>query len=266
MMKKFKQPLSIDQQISHLESSKKVVFQYITKSDAYDYLLKFNYINVITPFKHVFAEKSKNLQLEKDQNGNHIYQKSTEFENYVMLYRNERSTYSNIFQCISKFETIFNAVFSYEVVINYDLSNEKRVADFILSLKFNSQKYYEGQKAMVNIVHSIDTLEKSIQDIGNIFVSFDRLSLNNLCNIFKVLNLPNKINIFNILKRYDCTLNFEDLHTFESNFFRIVGIRNAVYHNNSLEILTRFYNFKNGELRNSSDQKKYRNLIKKLSV
>ena len=170
-MKKFKQPLSIDQQISHLESSKKVVFQYITKSDAYDYLLKFNYINVITPFKHVFAEKSKNLQLEKDQNGNHIYQKSTEFENYVMLYRNERSTYSNIFQCISKFETIFNAVFSYEVVINYDLSNEKRVADFILSLKFNSQKYYEGQKAMVNIVHSIDTLEKSIQDIGKVLLN-----------------------------------------------------------------------------------------------
>lgn len=82
----------------------------------------------------------------------------------------------------------------------------------------------------------------------------------------KVLNTPNKISTFNILKRYDCTLNFEDLHTFESNFLRIVGIRNAVYHNNSLEILTRFYNFKNGELRNSSDQKKYRNLIKKLSV
>ena len=53
---------------------------YTTKSDAYDCLLKFNYINIITPYKYYYAKKNNNPQALKDINGNHIYKKSRFFK------------------------------------------------------------------------------------------------------------------------------------------------------------------------------------------
>lgn len=75
--------------------------------------------------------------------------------------------------------------------------------------------------------------------------------------------LKNKI--FKALLEFDKTLKFSDLNTFESKLYIIVGIRNCICHNNSLEILVRFYDFKRADIRSSSDQKAYKRLIEKLS-
>lgn len=54
---KYKKPLSIEEQIDYLEKSKSVVYNKCSKEEARHILYKYNYINVISPFKYYFAEK-----------------------------------------------------------------------------------------------------------------------------------------------------------------------------------------------------------------
>ena len=126
-------------------------------------------------------------------------------------------------------------------------------------MKFNSKIKLRNQ-----IYKTITDFESNLYEYNNLYILFDWLSLNDLCNIFRVLDDKLKNNIFNKLLEFKKTFNFTDLKTFEEKLHIIVGIRNCVYHNNSLEILIRFYNFKNYDLRKSSDQRSYRNIIEKL--
>ena len=265
-MKKFKQPLTINQQILHLETNKNVNFMYTTKSDAYDCLLKFNYINIITPYKYYYAKKNNNAQALKDINGNHIYEKNVDFSKYVNRHYNERNKYVKIYSRLSEFETIFNAILSYSTIIHYDLSTESQIERFIHKISENTKAYSKNINLNKRLLLTINELELTIKSIGSVFIAFDRLSLNNLRNIFHALDKPLKVQIFHHLKHYGQNLSFIDLPTFEENLHRLVGIRNTVYHNNSLEILIRYYNFKTGEYQKSSDQRKYKSLIKKLCL
>lgn len=265
-MRKYKPPLTIDQQISHLETSKNVVFQYITKSDAHDYLLKFNYINIVTPYKYYYVKKINGTQILKDINGNHLYEETTDFSKYVNRHNMERSKYVKIYSRLSEFETIFNAILSYSTIIHYDLSTESQIEKFIHEISENTKAYSKNINLNKRLLLTINELELTIKSIGSVFIAFDRLSLNNLRNIFHAIDNPLKVQIFHHLKHYGQNLSFIDLPTFEENLHRLVGIRNTVYHNNSLEILIRYYNFKTGDYRKSSDQKKYRSLIKKLCL
>lgn len=54
---KYKKPLSIEEQIDYLEKSKSVVYNKCSKEEARHilYKYKYNYINVISPFKYYFA-------------------------------------------------------------------------------------------------------------------------------------------------------------------------------------------------------------------
>jgi len=55
----YKAPLKTREQVNYLEANKKVVFNEISKDDAEHLLYEHNYINVISPFKHRFARKTK---------------------------------------------------------------------------------------------------------------------------------------------------------------------------------------------------------------
>ncbi|MDE8279761.1 hypothetical protein PT197_01495 [Erysipelothrix rhusiopathiae] len=63
--------------ISHLGTEKSVDFIETTKEKAEEILIRNNYINVITPFKHHFADLDENgankYESIRDDEGRHIY-------------------------------------------------------------------------------------------------------------------------------------------------------------------------------------------------
>lgn len=54
-MSTYKPAKTLDEQIKYLKENKRVCFNIIDEKHAKDILFKYNYINIITPFKHHFA-------------------------------------------------------------------------------------------------------------------------------------------------------------------------------------------------------------------
>lgn len=265
-MEKFKTPLLLNEQIEHLHLKKNVSFDNTNIDFAKNCLLKYNYINVITPFKHYYALKNSNFQLVKGDDQNHIYHNETDFLEYIIRYSKERQSYSTIFQNISIFETNFNSILTHFTITFYNIDSAERFNSFISSLKLNLVFFDKNYKLKEQISRTINSFEIKLNDFNNLYILFDRLSLNDLCNIFRVLDRKLKDKIFKTLLQFNKTLKFKDLNTFELKLYIVVGIRNCICHNNSLEILVRFYDFKRADIRLSSNQKAYRRLIEKLSM
>lgn len=57
-MELFKKPLSLNEQIEHLNTQKNINFYGLDDRFVKNCLLKYNYINLITPFKHYYALKT----------------------------------------------------------------------------------------------------------------------------------------------------------------------------------------------------------------
>lgn len=55
-MATYKPAKTLDEQIQYLKENKRVCFNVIDEKSAKDILFKYNYINIITPFKHHFAK------------------------------------------------------------------------------------------------------------------------------------------------------------------------------------------------------------------
>lgn len=64
-MAAYKPAKTLDEQIKYLKENKKVCFNIITEKQAKDILFRYNYINVITPFKHHFAKLSNKNEVIK---------------------------------------------------------------------------------------------------------------------------------------------------------------------------------------------------------
>ena len=115
---KFKDIMTLDEMINHLEKNKNVVFNENSKEDAKKILYKYGYINVITPFKFKYAKRYKilgpNKYTFKNKDGNHVYVKATDFNSYYSDYLNERSSYDLIMKNINNFETVFKSISAYE--------------------------------------------------------------------------------------------------------------------------------------------------------
>lgn len=77
----------------------------MNKENAGNKLLEYNYINVITPFKHRFAKLNNKKEVEK-ANGRHVYERDIEFQEYYNFFINERKSYPIIITNILDFEYI----------------------------------------------------------------------------------------------------------------------------------------------------------------
>lgn len=64
-MAAYKPAKTLDEQIKYLKENKKVCFNIITEKQAKDILFRYNYVNVITPFKHHFAKLSNKNEVIK---------------------------------------------------------------------------------------------------------------------------------------------------------------------------------------------------------
>lgn len=257
----FKPYKSLDEMINYLEQNKKVIFKKMNKEEAKNILYIHNYINVITPFKHHFAKTFKGVVI-KDECGNHIYEHETDFSEYYELYVNERKQYPTLYKNITKFETIFNSIVSYEVIRYYeifDYNSFHNAMDKMKKIGSNST-----DKDSIFLVKTITKINERISSYDSVYLLFDRLSLNETLTIFKLSDDVLKRKIFNSMREKNTVFNLSDIEQFQKTISKIIPIRNVICHCNSLEILLRYYRPNKTALRTRSDYRSHKNIINKL--
>ena len=282
--KEYKKPLSIDEQIEYLKANKRVVFNQVDEKTAALILYEFNYINVITPYKHYFTLKDAKGVCIRDKNGKHVYTHDTDFIEYYQLYMKERSKYPTIYKNIMKFETAFNAIVSYELITYYQIDSYERFIHFmdliiynvqkekLLFTKENEDQYTNNKEIVLNkikrcdyAIQSLTSMKQSINKYDDIYIFMDRLSISSIINIYMYCDKKNQNRIFDKLLETNNALIYTSNEPFKNFLKRIVPIRNCVFHFNSLEILINYYKIKSHELRKSSDKKQYLTIINELS-
>lgn len=93
---------NIDEQIRYLYDSKKIV---VDKEDEH-WFVDVNYITLINPYKEIFATG-------KDENGNHVYGKYTNFKEFLKIMEIELKFTDVLYKSIRDFERKFkNVIFS----------------------------------------------------------------------------------------------------------------------------------------------------------
>lgn len=262
--KKYKKPLTIDQQVDYLEKTKRVVYKKVSKEESKEFLYTHNYINVISPFKHCFCKIEKNGKPIKDSFGRHIYDNDTDFYEYEKEYRKERIIYPKLYESLLKFETTFNSIVSYEVIHFYNITDSDQFSKFVHRLMANATSSNYTDKMKNRMYQCLSSFQKTMEKYGSIYIFLDRLSLSDTITVFKCCDDELKKTVFQQLFMHSITLGFEDYPTFDSVLPVIVQIRNCVCHGNSLTILCMYYDVKNKSFRSRSDRRRYRNIIKKL--
>lgn len=261
----FKEPLCKNCQVKYLSENKNVVYTIYSKENAADFLYANNYINVISPFKHYFA------QCDSDGNpikidGKHIYPQPVKFQKYVDKFNNEREKYPNIFRNLMLLEAHMNAIISNEILIHYNITSFESFETFVDSLKLNiSNATKLNNDVKNNMLHEVEQFTKKLIRYKNIYVFLDRLSFSELITIYKMCEPNLKRKIFREFKARKYTFGYDSTSAFD-NFLRYaVQIRNCVCHSNSLETLTNYYRVETNEFRNSQSKKSIDKIIKILS-
>lgn len=263
----YKKPRSNADQVSYLEQNKRVTFTNINKEEAEKLLYEHCYINLITPFKHRFADIDPSTGTPKrDAKNNHIYSKDTEFSEYYSAYSAERDLYPIIYKNIMSFESIFNSIVAEEVLMYYQIDSFANFLDFRNDLMLNASNLKISDQLREHLQDDINSFYQTMKKYDDIYIFLDRLSLSSLITVYKCCNKQVHNKIFQGLISCNATFGYSSPGTFDDILKRIVPIRNCICHFNSLEILINYYNIKTKELRKLSDRKRYINVIKKLSL
>lgn len=264
--RKYKPAKSTDAQIEYLEKHKNVIFNNISKKEAQEILLRYNYINVVSPFKHHFAKRTVGNEVLK-VNGHHVYESKVDFSKYYNLYNKERSSYTKITENIYLFETHFKALLAYHTLNRICINDSNDLNDYFVTLELNledlSSRYDKRKPHMKKHIHNMMKLQSTYADV---YCFFDRISLGQCVTIYQCSHHHIQDDIFADLVRYNQSLGTNNVVVFLKRFFTLVSIRNCIMHSNSLEILLRFYDPKHHSLRKSRDRKKYMHLIDYLSM
>ena len=266
---KYKKPLSIEEQVDYLEKNKHVVYNECDKEQAKEILLRYNYINVITPYKHRFALKNKKGITIRDDNNNHIYEHDVDFNEYYTCYRNERNNYPTIYKNIMNFETAFNAIVSYEVINHYEIKDEIRFKVFVEIMQENINSFVESGRLKPSVANhmrnDISKFESLMKNYNSIYIFMDRLSLSQTISVYKAINVSLNNKIFNSLLKNNLTFGYQSYGSFDNFLSRVVPIRNCIAHFNSLEIVVNYYDICNKKQRLKSDKARYLKVVAKLS-
>ncbi|MFV0394701.1 MAG: hypothetical protein ACK5LC_09940 [Coprobacillaceae bacterium] len=277
-IKNYKPSKNLDEMISYLQDTKNIVFNEITKEEAKNILFEYNYINVISPFKHYFALTDKQNRPIKDK-GKHIYNRTVDFKEYYEKYREERDAYPTIMENIIRFETKYKAILAYHVFNTEVLETSNDLSNFISKLNvYLLSQIMAHQKKRKGIFQTlkdtrIKNMQKQVQDLlvsidsyHDIYCFFDRQSLGTVLTIFTCLPFDTQNNIFKDLKKADNTLKTNEVPGFIRKTFTLVSIRNRVMHSNSFEILLTYYNERIKKYREPDEKKKIKKVIELLSI
>lgn len=262
----YKTPLLLSQQVMYLKKEKRVRFNIISENEAEEILLRNNYINVISPFKHKFAKLDKGNAIKVD--GKHVYERDVEFSEYYNLYKEERAQYAILIKNIIKFEIHVKAIMAYHMLNEYKIKNREELRFVLMGIQMqlglNSFAY--SLKRREHMKNQISAAISDINKYHDIYCFFDRMSLGTILTVLTGLenNLQNAI--FQDLVKRNQNLNTPHFIHFINKFFTLINIRNCIMHCNSLTVLVRYYNPATKDLRKSSNQKEYYSLIKLLTT
>ena len=286
-MKNYKPSMKAKNMLDHIEDNKNIICQDISRDEAEILIKSKNYINLVTPFKHMFAEvdetKNNRYWSKKDSNGRHIYLERNDFMDYYALFLSEREDYSLLYKGLEIFEMAFKSMVGYEFIMAYNVidstkarigfTNMKARVDKLVIDSTGTEEDVEFRKSKMK-----DSFDKHIRNLEDrisvetgkviygtdIYIMFDRMTLNEILNIYMLLRMSRKKKIFAELDSLELTLGAESELDLSRIVFNLTPIRNCVMHFNSIEILMKYSDYKNKIIRENASRKKYEDLVLQL--
>lgn len=251
--------LTVQKQIDYLEKNKKIKFNIVSKEEAREFLYTHKYINVITPFE--FKLNKRNIT-EKSRVC-HLYD-SVEFAQYKDEYIKEREIYVDLYKSITKFETTFNAILSYETINFYNIDSHIKFENFIYKLRNNINNSEMTLSKKMHMLKKLSSFEKRVNKCDDIDFFLENLSISELVSLYESLDERLAKKIFKQLLIRECTFGYSRKNDFDLLLPIIILVRNYIMHGNSITILIRYYDIRTKEIRKSTDRKRIATAIKKM--
>lgn len=263
----YKEAKTVQEMTQYLHDNKRVIYNEMSEAEAQEVLLKYNYINVITPFKHVFARKDSKEHEIRDSENNHIYDNDVEFKSYYDCYNEERSKYPILMKNILEFEANFNSLVSYEILVDTDnkINNSEDLEYYLTSLQLKLLDSSEYETRIPHMKEHLTELINRIYKYHDVYCFFDRVSFGQLLTLFITLEKRKQFFIINKLKEFGWDFGVSQVPHFVKKVSMIIDIRNTLMHYNSLTILLRFCNAKKHEYRPISDVRAHEKMLAFLS-
>lgn len=262
----YKPAKTVSQQVQYLHDTKRVQFNKIDEEQAKNILFKYNYINVITPYKHHFAKLNDKKEVAKE-NGSHVYERDVEFSEYYDKYKEERSKYPLMIKNIIGFETIFKSIVAYRVFTSRTIEDHDSLYYFLETVRVlipnNNPQYSPARIKKLN--QNIEKLQRDIDNYADMYCFFDHMSLGEILTIYCGLDYKTQDTIFSDCNQINMCFNVDKTPDFITKIFTLVSVRNCVMHCNSIEILIRFFDPKKKLLRDSTNKKRFVSMINYLS-
>lgn len=265
---KYKNTKTVDELVEYLENEKNVTYNVINKEEAKKILYRYNYINVITPFKYKFAkyhpEQSDMDDPFKNNEGRHVYERPVEFAEYFKEYQEERKDYPIIWKNLMDFETKFKSIAAHELLIHLKSNGNELLSDSQLEYFLSTCAFRAKNSSWINQNFSSDNIDYWFDKVlgqmehkNNLFVYFDHFNLGQWEILFAGLDEDLQEKIFDQLKKTEVNLNTKNVYDFLRRYKIVKEFRNCVAHNNSVRVLIRFRNIKTNQYRNLRERKKY---------
>ena len=272
-----------NEMVKYLSEYKNIEFKKISPLDAEEYLVRYNYINIISPFKFITADQDPTSTIEyislRDDEGNHIYSETSDFSDYYEYFKAERDDYINYYVALSKFELAFKSILTSSFMTTYNVRNSKdaktafmNMSHKVHTLTLNSTGNSEAiahrkelmKKSFSKFIKNLDPrFKKNGVEIEStdIYIMFDRMYLTELLTVYICLKPIIRRRVYEKLIELGLELGAENKEELESKIFNLVAIRNSIMHYNSLEILKKYSNYKKKIIRENNSRKDYENLL-----
>lgn len=284
----YKKPLDVDQQLVYLQENKNVDIN--NKTSARTLLIKYGYLNLVTPFKHNFAEKIQNSKYEckKDTYGKHIYLQRQQFTEYQRHFFNERKMYHDLYNGIHKFEMIYkslvinlflvkHSITSSQIAVNILNVYKQRINNLVIHTMGGVEEKAVRRSQMENVIDGLirqisgytrknilDPTRIDTVDPVDIYLVLDRMNLSQVNTLYFCMKREDRNRIYRQLEEYSVNLGAKDHVDFLKRVFNLVSIRNSIMHFNSVTILLKYSDYKKKIYRTRTSIRDYEAIIRAL--
>jgi hypothetical protein len=247
-------------------------------------------MNLITPFKHEFAELAPGSKYEyqKDELGQNVYLRQGTFEQYEDFFRSERNEYSNLYDGIHKFEVIYKSLVVNLFMVKHNIINlnvalttleiyQDRINNLRIYNKNGIKETATRKKRMRRVYddlikhlkgfdkQSATTLSnREVISNTNIYLVMDRLTLSEINTVYLCMKTVDRIKIYQELVEFGVNLGSKNYIDLQKRVFNLVSIRNVIMHFNSITILLKYSDYKNKIYRTRNSIEYYQSIIRSI--
>lgn len=284
----YKKPLDVDQQLVYLHENKNV--EIVDETIARTLLTKYGYLNLVTPFKHNFAEKIQNAKYEcrKDPYGKHIYLHKQQFNEYQGHFFDERKVYHDLYNGIHKFEMIYKSLVTNLFLVKHSITNsqiavnvlsvyKQRINNLVIHTMGGTEEKAVRRSQMKKVIDGLikqlsgytrrnilDPTRIDTVDPVDIYLVLDRMNLSQINALYFCMKKEDRYKIYCQLEEYSVNLGSKDHVDFLKRVFNLVSIRNSIMHFNSVTILLKYSDYKKKIYRTRTSVRDYEAIIRAL--